>query len=73
MTAIESRKIDLISAIIDDQNEDRVFEIERLYSQEPCVYSDDELKATVFRRLNDYDDGKTVGIPHNQMKRKIVV
>ena len=72
MTALENRKYSLISAIIDDANEDRVFEIERLYSKEPCVYSDDEFKAEVLRRLQDYKDGKIIGVPHEQIKRRVV-
>jgi hypothetical protein len=72
MTALENRKYSLISAIIDDANEDRVFEIERLYSNEPCVYSDDELKATVLQRWKDYKNGKIIGIPHEQIKRRVV-
>jgi len=72
MTALENRKYSLISAIIDDANEDRVFEIERLYSQEPCVYSDDEFRAEVLRRLKDYKDGKIIGIPHEQIKKRVV-
>jgi putative addiction module component (TIGR02574 family) len=72
MTTLESRKYSLISAIIDDANEDRVFEIERLYSQEPCVYTDNELQNEVSRRMKDYREGKVTGTPHEQIKRRIV-
>ena len=72
MTALENRKYSLISAIIDDANEDRVFEIERLYSQEPCVYHDDKFRSEVLRRLKDYKDGKIIGIPHEQIKKRVV-
>jgi len=72
MTALENRKYSLISAIIEDTNEERVFEIERLYSKEPCVYSDDEFRAEVLRRWKDYKSGKIIGVPHEQIKRRIV-
>ena len=72
MTALEDRKYSVISALIDDNNEDRVFEIERLYSQEPCVYSDDEFRTEVLRRLKDYKSKKNIGIPHEHIKRRIV-
>ena len=72
MTALEDRKYRLISALIDDANEDRVFEIERLYSQEPCIYSDNDFRSEVLRRLKDYKDGKIIGIPHEHIKRRVV-
>ena len=72
MTALEDRKYYVISALIDDNNEDRVFEIERLYSQEPCVYSDDEFRTEILRRLKDYKSGKIIGIPHEHIKRRVV-
>jgi len=72
LKTLENRKYNLISAIIADLNEDRVCEIERLYSQEPCVYSEEEFKAIVFHRLKNYRDGKVAGIPHEQIKRRTV-
>jgi len=72
MTTLEDRKYSLISALIDDANEDRVFEIARLYSQEPCVYSDDEFRTEVLRRLKDYKDGKIIGISHEHIIRRVV-
>jgi len=72
LQTLENRKYSLISAIIADPNEDRVCEIERLYAQEPCVYSEAEFKTTVFSRLKNYHEGKIVGIPHDQIKRRTV-
>jgi len=36
MTTLESTKYRLITAILGDSDEDRVFKIERMYKQRPC-------------------------------------
>ena len=72
MTTLESTKYRLITAILGDMDEDRVFEIERLYHHEPCVYSDEEMRASVIQRRKDFDSGKIVAIPHEQLKKRIV-
>jgi len=72
MTALEKRKYRLISAIIGDTDSRRVSEVEPLYSPEPCAYSDDELRANVFRRMKDFEARNVVPIPHEQIKRRTV-
>ena len=72
METLERKKYRLISAIIGDTDRRRVSEVERLYSPEPCVYSDEELRASVFRRMEDFENGKVVPIPHEQIKRRVV-
>ena len=72
MTTLESKKYGLISAIIGDDDEDRVVQIERLYTSEPLVYSSEEIRTTVIQRKRDFDDGKIIAIPHEQMKRRVV-
>jgi hypothetical protein len=72
MTTLESKKYHLISAIISDTNEDRVFEIERLYNSAPCMYSNEEMRASVMQRKRDFDNGIITAIPHEQLKRRSV-
>jgi hypothetical protein len=36
------------------------------------VYSDDELRASVFKRVAEFEAGNVVPIPHEQIKRKNV-
>jgi hypothetical protein len=72
MTTLEKKKYRLISAIIADTDSRRVSEVERLYSPEPCVYTDDELRTSVFRRMADFESGSVVPIPHEQIKRRTV-
>ena len=62
MTVLERTKYRLIRSIMDDTNESRVAEIDRLYS-EPCMYSIEEIKAGLPKRIKDIEDGK--GIPHD--------
>ena len=64
MTVLERKKYRLIRSIMDDTDVKRVAEIERLYStQEPCMYTIDEIKASLPKRIKDIEDGK--GIPHD--------
>jgi hypothetical protein len=72
MTTLESTKYRLISSIIGDTDKNRVLEIERLYNQEPCVYSNDEMRASVIQRKKDFESGKINAIPHEQLKRRLV-
>ena len=73
MTVLEKKKYKVIRAIMNDTDPRRVTEIERLYNPEPCTYTTEELRASVMRRTQDFYDGKMELIPHDQMKRKIVV
>ena len=72
METLERKKYRLISAIIGDTDRRRVSEVERLYNPEPCVYSDEELRTSVFQRMKDFEDGNVVPIPHEQIKRRVV-
>jgi len=72
METLERKKYRLISAIIGDTDRNRVLEVERLYSPEPCVYSDNDLRANVYRRMKDFEDGNVIPIPHEQIKRRTV-
>ena len=73
MTVLEKKKYNVIRAIMNDMDTGRVTEIERLYNPEPCIYTAEELRASVKQRTQDFYDGKMELIPHNQMKRKVVV
>ena len=70
METLERKKFRVISAIIGDTDHKRVSEIEHLYSPQPCVYSDAELRASVFKRMADFESGNVIPIPHEQIKRK---
>jgi hypothetical protein len=72
METLERKKYRLISAIIGDTDRKRVLEVERLYSPEPCAYSDDDLRASVYRRMKDFEDGNVTPISHEQIKRHTV-
>jgi len=72
MTTLESAKYRLITAIIADMDTNRVLEIERLYNLEPCLYSDEEMRASVIHRKKDFENGKIVAIPHEQVKRRFI-
>ena len=48
------------------------YESERLYnSAEPCMYSNEEIRASVMQRKKDFDSGKIYAIPHEQLKRRL--
>ena len=73
MTVLEMKKYNVIRAIMNDTNSRRVAEIERLYNLEPCIYTAAELRESVLQRTQDFYDGKMELIPHDQMKRKVVL
>ena len=68
MTTFEKKKY----RIIGDTDSSRASEVERLYSLEPCAYSDDELRASVFRRMADFEAGNVDPIPHEQITRRTI-
>jgi len=72
METLEKKKYRVISAIVGDTDRKRVSEIERLYSPEPCVYTDEELRASVFSRMANFEAGNVIPIPHEQIKRRRV-
>ena len=73
MTVLEKKKHNVIRAILNDTDTRRVTEIERLYNPEPCINTEEELRTNVMQRTQDFYDGKMELIPHDQMKRKVVV
>ena len=73
MTVLEKKKYNVIRAIMDDTDTKRITEVERLYNPEPCLYTEEELQASVAQRTQDFYDGKMELIPHDQIKRKAVV
>jgi len=73
MTVLEKKKYNVIRAIMNDTNTKRVAEIERLYNPEPCVYTAEELRASVMQRTRKFYDGNMELLPHDQIKRKLVV
>jgi hypothetical protein len=79
MTVLE-RKARFISAILTDVNEKRFVETERFYrilkkrntsQPEPCIYTVEELRASINQQVTDYEAGIVELIPHEQIKRKI--
>ena len=72
MTTLEGKKYRIISSIISDTDEERVFEIERLYNAEPCIYLNEEMRASIIQRKKDFDEGIISAIPHEQLKRRSV-
>jgi len=73
MTVLEKKKYNVIRAVMNDTDSRRVTEIERLYNPEPCTCTTEELRASVMQRTQDFYNGKMELIPHDQMKRKVVV
>ena len=73
MTVLEKKKYNVIRAIMNDTDTKRVAEIERLYNPKPCVHIAEELRASVMQRTQNFYAGKMELIPHDQMKRKVVV
>ena len=67
---LERRKYRLIRAIISDTDDNRISGIEALYYPEPCVYADEEMRASVIQRKKDFEAGKIDLIPHEQIKRR---
>jgi hypothetical protein len=73
MKVLEKKKYNVIRAIMNDTDTKRVTEIERLYNPEPCIYTTKELRTNVMQRTQKFYDGKMELIPHEQIKRKVVV
>ena len=72
MTVLE-RKAKLVAAILNDTNESRFFEIERMYenlSKPSFMCSLEELKEGIIQQEKDLEAGKIELIPHEQIKRK---
>ena len=73
MNVLEKKKYNVIRAIMNDTDSRRVTEIERLYDPEPCTYTEKALRTSVIQRTQDFYDGKMELVPHDQIKRKVVV
>ncbi len=79
MTVLEKKKFRLIRAIINDTDEKRVAEIEKIYKklskQEKLSFmcSLDELRECLDLQEKDLAEGKIELIPHEQLKRKAIL
>jgi len=75
MTLLE-RKAHFVSDILNDMDENRFIETELFYrilknqQPAPCMYSINEIRSGLPIRIKDLEDDK--GIPHEQIKRKMV-
>ena len=75
MTLLE-RKAHFVSDILNDMDDNRFIEMELFYrilknqQPAPCMYTIDEIRAGLPKRIEDLEDDK--GIPHEQIKRKTV-
>ena len=76
MTVLE-RKARFISAIITDMNDDRFIKTERFYTNlqkcalpisEPCMYTVEEVKASLPFIIREFKEGK--GVPHEEVMRE---
>ena len=45
-------------------------EYDKVLEPEPCIYTSEELRASVVQRTNDFYNGKMEVIAHDQIKRK---
>ena len=80
MTVLE-RKVRLVTAILNDTNEERFEEMEMFYKNlkkcrrpaepEPCMYSVEEMKTRLPEIIREFEEGK--GVPHETIKRKAVL
>jgi len=73
MTVLEKKKYNVIRAIMNDTDSERITEIEQLYSSEPCTYTTEELRESVMQRTQDFYDGKMELIPHDQILSKMTL
>jgi hypothetical protein len=71
MTVLE-RKARLVRAILNDTDEKRFAELERVYQRgakcEPCVYTVEEIHDSLVHARQDYMDGK--GISSDEMRKR---
>ncbi len=75
MTVLESkkfeqRKIRLSRAIMNDVDENRVLQIEKLYDVNPLSYSVEELRERVREFEEEYMSGNFKGIPHDEVMKE---
>ncbi len=73
MEAVLERKIKLVKEILDDKTSDGMLNsLEKLYqrlvSNAPCAYSQQEMEERLTVSEKDFEIGR--GIPHEQIKRK---
>ncbi len=79
MTVLERKKSKLIRAIMDDTDENRISEMERVYRRlrkqqsEPCVYSVKEMNESLCKIEQDFATGKIAGYTSDQMRKRHVV
>jgi hypothetical protein len=72
MTVLERKKFRLIKAIINDTDEKRLSEIEKVYKTpkkkqlpEPCMYTIEEIRESLPEIEKEFTEGK--GIPHEEV------
>ena len=79
MTVLE-RKKRFISALLIDTDEERFVEMEKFYKNlqsqslsdpDPCMYTVGEIRMKIPAIIEELEEGK--GIPHEAIKRKIVL
>jgi hypothetical protein len=52
-----------------DSTARRVTKIVQLSNHQPCIYTTDELRASVMQRTQDFLDGKMELISHEQIRK----
>ncbi|MDR1171230.1 MAG: hypothetical protein LBL24_02125 [Bacteroidales bacterium] len=66
----EQRKIRLSRAIINDMDENRVLQIEKLYDVTPLSYSVNELRESIDEFEERYISGNFKGISHDEVMKE---
>ncbi len=66
----EQRKIRLSRAIMNDLDENRVSQIEKLYDVNPLSYSVKELRKSIDEFEKRYISGNFKGIPHDEVMKE---
>ncbi len=72
MTVLEQKKFRLIRAIMNDTDADRVSRIERLYDENPLLYSAEELNESLCQIEKDFENGKMKSYSSTQMRKHAV-
>ncbi len=70
MKKFEQRKIRLSRAIMNDVDENRVLQIEKLYDVNPLSYSVEELRERIREFEEEYMSGNFKGIPHDEVMKE---
>ncbi len=74
MTVLERKKFRLIKAIINDTDEERLSEMEKVYKSlkkklpEPCMYTIEEIRESLPEIEKEFAEGK--GISHEEVMKE---